>query len=85
VARVVADFMPSKWALELLGGLTDLDPAVVEQSLVFNPENQARDVFDHPFADAFNKPLVWRWLVLSAFTAAFLSLTTWVQFRKGRS
>jgi hypothetical protein len=86
VARVVADFMPSKWSLELLGGLTDLDPAIVQQSVYPLPGGSGLEgVLPHPFDDAFNKPLIWRWLVLGGFASAFVALTAWVQLRKGRS
>ncbi len=82
-ARVLAEFMMSKWSLELFGGLADLDTRVVQQSILQIGQITIR-VTDHPFRDAFTTDLVWRWLVLGGFAIAFVMATAVIQSRKGR-
>ncbi len=83
VARVVADFMMSKWSLELLGSISDLEPRVIDQAKIITLAGPLE--LDHPFRHAYGHPTVWRWLVLAGFSLTFIFATTFVQLRKGRS
>ncbi len=81
-ARIISDFMVSKWSLELFGGLADLDTRVFHQSILQLGQISVR-ITDNPFSGAFDQQLVWRWLVLAAFAVAFIAATALVQARKG--
>jgi ABC-type multidrug transport system permease subunit len=84
-ARAVADIIPAKWSLELLGGLTDLAPRIdIERegggAAFVRP---VTSVVADNFVGAFDQVLVWRWLCLAAFCAVFVALTILNQSAKG--
>jgi ABC-type multidrug transport system permease subunit len=84
-ARIVADVIPAKWSLELLGGLTDL-ASRVDIERAGNADAFVRPVTSivaDSFAGAFDQVLVWRWLCLAAFCAVFVALTVLNQAAKG--
>lgn len=72
-ARVIADLMISKWALQLTGNVTGLAQRFTVQ---FPP------AFAGPYRDQLDNPAWVSWLVLAGFTVAFLGATVIVQRRK---
>ena len=72
-AKVISQFMISKWALQLAGSLTDLSERFVAQF---------PSVFAEPYRNELD-PIVWLpWVVLAAFTTIMLLATILVQLRK---
>ena len=79
--------MVSKWVLELLGDITNLDLRLARQAIYTADlgEFGKYDVrIETPFDTAFEIEPLWRWLVLAGWILA-LALGLWfVQSRKGR-
>jgi len=72
-AKVVSQFMISKWALQLTGSLTDLS----ERFVVQFPSS-----FAQPYADQFDSNSWLPWAVLSVFIIGMLAATVIVQKQK---
>ena len=85
VSRAISDITVTKWALELTGSVTGLDPRLDAQS-VRTADTAAGPVtvIDpvRPFENAFDIDETWRWLALGIFFGLFLSGIVIAQSRK---
>jgi hypothetical protein len=83
---VISEFMVSKWAVELMGSIAEIEPRLAAQTdtgiTTFLQVKTA--ALDTGFEDAFTMESVWRWLVLGGFAVFFILATLTLQWRKGR-
>jgi ABC-type multidrug transport system ATPase subunit/CRP-like cAMP-binding protein len=86
MSRLISDLTVTKWALELEGGITDLDERFAEQATI---SAQAPDgtpvsveIPEQPYAGAFDGDMASRWAVLAGFAVVFTAGTLVVQYRK---
>jgi hypothetical protein len=87
-ALVISDLTISKWTLELLSDITNIDRRLLLQSVVTVNGGEFIGSFDvrieTPFDNAFKIQPAWRWLVLLGWFTLF-SVAMWaVQAAKGR-
>ncbi len=86
LASIIAQFMVSKWSVELLGFTAGIQERLETQNqsgiaavLQINTSS-----IETGFEGAFVIESVWRWLVLAGFAAFFILATLVIQWRKGR-
>jgi hypothetical protein len=86
MSRLISDLTVTKWALELEGGITDLDERFAEQATISGRAPDGTPVTveipEQPYAGAFDGDLALRWAVLAGFAGAFTAGTLVVQQRK---
>lgn len=86
-AKLVSDVTISKWSLELLGGIVDLDESIFQQSFKAVPDGFGNTFQFHvpgPWHHAFKGALWIRWVVLGGFAVVLVATTYLVQRLKGR-
>lgn len=85
-SRAISDITITKWALELGGGITELEERFESQStlVVRAPDGSvvAVEIPEQPYADAFEGGVGVRWAVLAGFAVLFTGGTLVVQERK---
>jgi len=86
-ALITSDAMVSKWSVELLGGIVDLERRFNAQSYIevaptAGGPKIAVQVPDRPFEKAFRGDQAPKWLVLAGFSFVFVASTLVVQSRK---
>jgi len=86
IGAVIAEFMVSKWSVELMGSIAEIEPRLAAQTntgiTTFLQVKTA--ALDTGFEGAFTMESVWRWLVLAGFSVFFILATLVLQWRKGR-
>ncbi|MBK6663341.1 MAG: ATP-binding cassette domain-containing protein [Thermoflexaceae bacterium] len=89
MSLAISDVTVTKWALELTGMVNGLDARIDEQRTHAVPvpgsSETVRFRTDDPFENAFKGSERVRWGILAGFPLLFVTLTVWVQSRKGRS
>lgn len=78
-SKAISEVTVTKWALELTGGLVDLDFRFDTQSVVILGVGDGAivelEVPERPFENAFTEPLRWRWAALAGFSLVFTAGT----------
>jgi hypothetical protein len=85
-SRAISDITITKWALELGGGITDLQERFEDQSTIVaeapNGSTVVVEIPEQPYADAFDGDIWVRWAVLAGSAVLFTAGTLVVQQRK---